>query len=119
MEKFEYLGSLLTWDKNCSEEIKRIIGKATGALASLKHIWNSKKLRIDNKLKVLTTCVFSVLLYTSETWTLREIDRKKLLTFEMKCHRWILRISWKDMVRNEDIRRKISRQETTQSRKGK
>ena len=38
VEKFEYLGSLLTWDNNCSDEIRRRIGKATGAMASPKHI---------------------------------------------------------------------------------
>ena len=38
VDKFEYLGSLITWDNNCSDEIKRRIGKATGAMASLKHI---------------------------------------------------------------------------------
>jgi len=38
MKKLEYLGSFLTWDNNCSEEIKRRIGKATGAMASLKHM---------------------------------------------------------------------------------
>ena len=54
-ERFEYLGSLLTWGNNCFEEIKRRIGRATGVLASLKHIWNSRKLSIDNKLRVLTT----------------------------------------------------------------
>ena len=81
-------------------------------MASLKHIWNSRKLSIDNKLRVLTTCVFSVLLYASETWTLKETDKKKLLAFEMKCYRRILRISWRDMIRNEDIRTKISRQKT-------
>lgn len=112
VERFEYLGSLLTWDNNCSEEIRRRIGKATGVLASLKHIWNSRKLKTDNKLKVLTTCVFSVLLYASETWTLKELDKKKLLAFEMKCYRRILRVSWRDMVKNEDIRRKISREKT-------
>ena len=112
VEKFEYLGSLLTWDNNCSDEIKRRIGKATGAMASLKHIWNSKKLKIDNKLKVLKTCVFSVLLYASETWTLKEIDKKKLLAFEMKCYRRILKINWRDMIRNEDIRKRISKKET-------
>jgi hypothetical protein len=53
--------------------------------------------------------VFSVLLYASETWTLKEADRKKLLAFEMKCYRWVLRINWQDMVRNEDIRKKISK----------
>ena len=112
VEKFEYLGSLLTWHNNCSDEIKRRIGKATGAMASLKHIWGNKKLSLDNKLKVLTTCVFSVLLYASETWTLKQTDRKKLLTFEMKCYRRILRINWRDMIRNEDIRRRISKEET-------
>ena len=76
VEKFEYLGSLLTWENNCSDEIKRRIGKATGTMASLKHIWNSKKLRIENKLKILKTCVFSVLLYASETWTLKR-DRQE------------------------------------------
>lgn len=112
VDKFEYLGSLITWDNNCSEEIKRRIGKATGALASLKHIWSSKKLKIENKLKILNTCVFSVLLYASETWTLKEADRKKLLVFEMKCYRRILRINWQDMIRNDDIRKRISREET-------
>ena len=67
VEKFEYLGSLLTWDNNCSEEIKMRIGKTTGTMASLRHVWNSKKLKLENKLRILTTCVFSVLLYASET----------------------------------------------------
>ena len=112
VDKFEYLGSVLTWDNNCSEGIKRRIGKATGAMASLKHIWNSKKLRIDNKLKLLTTCVFSVLLYASETWTLKETDKKKLLAFEMKCYRRILKINWRDLIQNEDIRKRISKEKT-------
>ena len=112
VEQFEYLGSLLTWDNNCTDEIKRRIGKAIGAMAALKSIWNSKKIKIENKIRILTTCVFSVLLYASETWTLKEADRKKLLAFEMKCYRRILRISWKDMIRNTDIRKQIARKET-------
>jgi hypothetical protein len=112
VEKFQYLGSLLTSSNNCSNEIKRRIGKATGTMASLRHIWNTKKLKIDNKLKVWTTCVFSVLLYASETWTLKEIDKEKLLGFEMKCYRRILRTNWRDMIRNEDIRKRISKEKT-------
>ena len=112
VEKFEYLGSLLTWDNNYSEEIKRRIGKATGAMSSLKHIWNTKKITVKSKLKLLKSCVFSVLLYASETWTLKEIDTKKLLAFEMKCYRRILRIWWEDRVRNIDIRNRIEARET-------
>ena len=112
VDKFGYLGSLITWDNNCSDAIRRQIGKATGTMASLRHIWNGKKLTIQNKLKILTTCVFSVLLYASETWMLKESDKKKLLAFEMKCYRRILRINWKDMIRNKNIRKTIAREET-------
>ena len=112
VDKFEYLGSLITWDNNCSVEIKRRIGKATGAMASLKHIWSGKKLTIQNKLRILTTCIFSVLLYASETWTFKETDKRKLHAFEMRCYRRILKVNWKDMIRNEDIRKRISKEET-------
>ena len=84
IEKFTYLGSLIPWDNNCSEKIKRRIGKATGAMASLKNIWKSKKLKIENKFKISTTCIFSMLLGVPETWTLKEADKKKLKVFEMK-----------------------------------
>ena len=112
VDKFEYLGSPITWDNNCFDEIKRRIGKATGAMVSLKHVWSGKKLTIQNKLRILTTCVFSVLLYASETWTLKEADKRKLLAFKMRCYRRILKINWKDMIRNEDIRKRISKEES-------
>ena len=112
MDKFEYLGSLITWDNNCSEEFKRRTDKAIGALASLKHIWNEKKLTIQNKLRILTTCVFSVLQCASETCTLKETDKRQLFVFEMRCYRGILKISWKDMIRNEDVRKRRSKEET-------
>ena len=112
VEEFEYLGNLLTWDNNCSKEIRRRIGKATSAMASLKHTWNTKKLTVESKIKLLTTCVFSVLLYASETWTLKEADKQKLLAFEMRCYRRILKIHWTDMVRNIDIRKQLGADET-------
>jgi len=31
--EFVYLGSLLTWDNDCSKEIKRRIARATGVMA--------------------------------------------------------------------------------------
>ena len=81
-------------------------------MASLRHIWNGKKLTIQNKLKILRTCAFSVLVYASETWTLKETDKKKLLVFEMRYYRRILRINWKNIIRNKDIRKTIAREET-------
>ena len=78
----------------------------------MRHIWNGKKLTIQNKFRTLTVCVFNILLYALETRTLKEIDKKKPLTLEMCCYRRILKISWKDMVKTEDIRKTIAREET-------
>ena len=47
------------------------------------------------------------MLYASETWALKKTDVSKLLAFEMKCYRRILRIGWKQKVKNEDIRERL------------
>ena len=36
VEKYEYLGSRITWDNDCLEDIKQRIAKAVGPLSSLK-----------------------------------------------------------------------------------
>ena len=63
IDKFKYLGSLLIWDDNCSEETRRRMDKAARTMVSLRHLGKRKKITIQNKLRILTTCVFSVLLY--------------------------------------------------------
>ena len=45
VKEFEYLGSLITWDNDCSREIKRRIAEATGAMAGFNPIWRSKVIR--------------------------------------------------------------------------
>ena len=81
-------------------------------MAPLRHLWNGNTLTIQHKLRILTTCVFGVLLYASETCIVKETDKMKLLAFEITCYRRILRISWKGMIKNEDTRKTIAREET-------
>jgi len=94
VKEFVYLGSILTWDNDCSKEIKRRLDKAMGAMAGFSTIWKSRHVSIQVKLKLLYVYVFSVLLYASEIWTLKKLDKDRLLAFEMKCYRWILHIRW-------------------------
>ncbi len=42
VDQFVYLGSLITRDNNCTQEIKRRIGIATGVYGLLKEIWKNK-----------------------------------------------------------------------------
>ena len=67
VNKFEYPENLITYENSCSEEIRRRVWKVLGTTTSLRHVWNSENLIIQNKLRILTTCVFNVPLYASET----------------------------------------------------
>ena len=49
----------------------------------------------------------SVLLYNSETWTLKETNKKKLNVFEMNCLRKIKGVTRRDRIRNADIRAEL------------
>ena len=100
VDEFIYLGSLITKDNNCSKEINRRIALASGTVAGFKKVLNSTSITIGTKLKILNTCVFSVLLYACETWTIKKKDRRRIESFEMKCYRDILNIRWYHRITN-------------------
>src|SRR6218665_1488373 len=55
VKEFVYLGILLTWNNDCTKEIKRRTAKAKGVMAGLNTIWNSKQISYKTKLNVLKT----------------------------------------------------------------
>jgi hypothetical protein len=55
-------------------------------------------------LKVLdSTYIWIIALYGPETWTLRAVDQKHLVGFEMWRWRTMEKISWTDHVRTEEV----------------
>ena len=103
VDRFVYSGA------NISEEIKRRIQLATGVYGDLKTIWKDNNIKLDIKVPLLRTCVFSVLLYAVETWAINKTDEKRILAFENRCYRWLLRIKWKDHVTNKEVHEQIGR----------
>ena len=109
VDQFVYLGSLLTKDNDCSKEIRRRIGIATGTFGTLITIWKDDNISTKIKLMLFESCVLSVLMYACETWTLKKADKNRLNAFEMKCYRKMLGVKWHDKVKNEDIRKKLNK----------
>ena len=109
VDQFVYLGSLITKDNDCSKEVRRRIGVASGSFGALTEMWESGEVSINVKLMLLESCVMSTLMYACETWTLKKTDRDRLNAFEMECYRKILGVKWQDKVRNEDIRKKLGK----------
>ena len=55
----------------------------------------------------MCSLVISIFLYACESWTLTAKLEKRTKSFEMRCYRRLLNISYKNHVTNEEVRRKI------------
>ena len=62
------------------------------------------------KKKLVKYYIWSIALYGAETWTLRAVDRKHVESFEMWCWRRMVKISWTDHVRDEEILLRVKEQ---------
>jgi len=67
-------------------------------------------LDLERRKKLVKCYVWSIALYSAESWTLRAVDKKHLESFEMWCWRRTEKISWTDHVRNEDVLLRVKEQ---------
>ena len=67
VEEFTYLGSVLTWDNECTRDVRARIVKAQAVMAGFKTIWKSKQVSYGTKISIIKKCVFSTAVYASET----------------------------------------------------
>ena len=105
--KFTYLRSDVDSEGYSTPEIHRRLGMGSSIMGQLDAIWRQQKLSLQTKLRLYTSLVLSVVLYGSETWTLRKSDSDRLQSFHMTSQRRILGIRWFEHVTNASI------QETT------
>jgi hypothetical protein len=75
VEYFNYLGSMITNDATCTREIKSRITMAKAAFSKAKALFTSK-LDLSLRKKLVECVIWSVPLYSDETWTLQKADWK-------------------------------------------
>ena len=80
VECFKYLGSMLTNDGRCTCEIKCRVAIAKAAFNKKKNLFAST-LDLELRKKLVKYYIWSIALYGAETWTLRPVDQKHLLSF--------------------------------------
>ena len=83
VSKFNFLGSLITKDKGCSQEIRHRLAMACSAMTNLSTIWADRG--ITNQSQACPSPCISIALYASETWTLNKADRNRIAAFKMWC----------------------------------
>ena len=67
----------------------------------------TKGINHNLKKRLIKALVWSVLLYGSETWTLKKADMKRLESCEMWIWRRMENISWGERITNEEVLRRV------------
>ena len=106
--KFCYLGSMITSNAKCHVEIRRRIAMGKDAFYKRKELLRGK-LNKNLKKRIIKSIIWRVVLYGSETWTMRKKDIKRLEAFEMWIWRRMDRISWIEHRTNEEILKMVDK----------
>ena len=59
---------------------------------------------MNAKKRLYEAVIVPTVLYGAETWSVSEVDKKKLNVFEMRCLRSMVGVSRIDRVRNQSVR---------------
>ena len=106
VKSFCYLGSMITTDAKCHSDIKRRIALGKDAFMKRGELMRGG-LSKNLKKRLVKTLVWSVVLYGSETWTLRKEDIKRLEAWEMWIWRRMEKVSWTEHMTNEEVLQRV------------
>ena len=71
---FIFLGSRITADGDCSREIKRYLLLGRKAMTSLDSVLKRRDVTLPTKVHLVKATVFPVVVYGSESWTIKKAE---------------------------------------------
>ena len=111
VDKFTYLGSIITNSGDLQPDINRRIGLATGVMRSLRQpLWRHSSISLETKLRVYQASVLSVLLNNPECWKISTSLCSRLSAFDMQAQRTITNTKWFEYKTNIEVRTLTNRQ---------
>ena len=72
--KFIFLGSKITADGNCSNEMKRHLLLGRKVMTNLDSILKNRNITLPRKVHLIKAMVFSVVMYGYESWTTKKAE---------------------------------------------
>ena len=82
---FIFLGSKITADGDCSQEIKRYLPLGRKVMTNLDSIFKSRDITLPTKVRLVKTMVFPVVRYGCESWTVKKAEHQRIDVFELWC----------------------------------
>ena len=105
---FIFLGSRITADGDCSNEIKRHVLLGRKVMTNLDSILKSRNITLPTKVCLIKAMVSPVVMYECESWTIKKAERQRIDAFELWCCRRLLRVPWTSRRSNQSILKEIS-----------
>ena len=76
---FNFLGSKITADGDCSHEIKGYLFLGRKAMINLDSILKSRGITLLTNVQIVKAVVFPVVIYGCESWTIKKASTKELM----------------------------------------
>ena len=89
---FIFLGSKITADGDCSQEIKTRLLLGRKVMTNLDSIFKSRDITLPTKVRLVKAMVFPVVMYGCESWIVKKAERRRIDAFELWCWRRLLRV---------------------------
>ena len=107
MADFNFGGSKITANGDCSHEIKRLILLGRKVLTSLDSILKSRDISLPTRVYLVKALVFPVVMYGCESWTIKKAECRRIDAFQLWCWKRLLRVPWAARS-NQSILKEIS-----------
>ena len=91
---FIFLGSKITADGDCSNEIKRHLLLGIKPMTDLDSVLKSRDITLPTKVHLIKAIVFLVVIHECESWTIKKAEHRRTDAFKMWCWRRLLRVPW-------------------------
>ena len=87
LSDFNFGGSKITTDGDCSHEIKRRLLLGRKVMTNLDSILNSRVIILPTKAHLVKAMVFPVVMYGCENWSMKKAEYQRIDAFKLWC--WI------------------------------
>ena len=100
---FLFLGSKITVDGDFSQEIRISLLLGKKSITNLDRVLKGKDIILPTTVRIVKAMVFPVVIYGSESWTIKKAECRRVDAFELWCWRRLLRFPWTTRRSNQLI----------------
>ena len=108
LSDFNFGGSKITADSDCSHEIKRPLLLGRKVMTNLDSVLKSRDITLPTKVHLVKAMVFPVVMCGCERWTVKKAECRRIDAFELWCWRRLLGVPWTIRRSNQSILKEIS-----------